>query len=187
VIRANLRSLLGAAVGLCAVAALTAVIASGPGGSSGPSASVLTPAAAPARTGDVTYPQEILAPFLAQEKEHAQADGRVRIQDDQGPAYYASPEALALMSVSYHARQTGLPYNESDLLAPLTDESGTVVAYEAVNVGRLIKPDEIAAPGFDLCRLQIDGLAAAERNAVETGASDASQGASAPIACTPKS
>jgi hypothetical protein len=183
----NLRKLLSAALGLGLVVVGVAVIAANSSGNStARGADVVVPAAATNGTNEATYPDDVYSHFLKDAESHAQADGLLRIEDDGGAVYYTPSRSYALMLVSYHARQIGLPYNESDLMAPLTDDSGQVVAYQAVNVGRLIKASETADPGFELCRLQLAGLAAAEQSAVATGVVDASEATSAPINCTPK-
>ncbi len=52
------------------------------------------------------------------------------------------------------AKARGKPYNPADLLPPLRDEAGRIVAYRPVNTGRLLTVQEVNDPQFDLCAIQ---------------------------------
>lgn len=103
----------------------------------------------------VAYPDELVA--KASEMVNVQfAEDPIRYREtDESPVIYTSKADMARMLVADMARRRGLPYRRADLLAPLTDESGKIVGYEALNVSRLLTVPEVSARDFDLCAIQV--------------------------------
>jgi hypothetical protein len=108
-------------------------------------------------------------------------DDPVTFEDGDGRLTYAARRDLALSITAQHARFLGLPYRESDLLAPVVDAHGKLVGYTASGLGRYLSPQEVSVPGFDLCRLQV----AVQRDILVHAREDAASGKLGPNAPVP--
>jgi len=78
--------------------------------------------------------------------------------EDYGRATYVTFADEARRLAASMARARGRPYNPADLLMPMRDEAGRIVAFLAANAG-VLTPEEVRAPNFDLCQIEVGSSA----------------------------
>jgi hypothetical protein len=123
-------------------------------------ASAASPASSPAETspaGEVTADS-----IRATVETMISPEDPIPYRDGDGPVVHVARANMVKMMIAHMSRVNGLPYESRDLLAPVQDDEGTVVAYEAVQIGRFLSPAEVSQPGFDLCALQVKALEEAD-------------------------
>lgn len=178
------RALLGTLVLTCVLVIATVLVVSNSDGGANPVVRAQpAPANAPQSDG-VTYPAQMLAQF--QKQADMSPGDTVEFKDDNGPAMYMTKDDFVRMNVSDYARGSGLPYNPSDLLAPLRDDSGKIVAYQAVNLAENLTPEQVAAPGFDLCAAQVASLTQFDQEGQAAGITPDPRTPAERLHCTPK-
>jgi hypothetical protein len=103
---------------------------------------------------DVIYDDHVL-PSLCEAGSPGGGDLEViGIASDYERAKYLTCVDDARERAAEFAKARGKLYNPADLLPPLRDEAGRIVAYRPVNTGRLLTVQEVNDPQFDLCAMQ---------------------------------
>ncbi len=124
------------------------------GGSSGPSPTVSASANRVAvRSETPLLPENLERSIEGSADAFGPWPMRIRETDD-GEVLFMARDDFVRSQRAALAQHLGLEFAAGELLAPLRNEAGDIVGYEASNVSRMITIDEAKAPGFDLCALQ---------------------------------